>query len=136
MRWLDLAICYGASLCYLVIGIAFIPFWILSALSGDLDVTTKVMMGVAALLGLVALVSLCYKVCHPRSNRVCDSKIRLLSLMGMLSSVVILYQADAIEKLFEMHSLLLLVPMALSLHVLYLGRNYYLYCRHNKKADG
>ena len=125
---LELIICYGPSLCYLTIGIAFVPFWILSALSGEFQAITMVMMVVGGILGLFALMALVYKICHPRSSMICDGKIRLLSLMGMLSSIAILYQADAIEKLFEVNAFLYLLPLAASLHIIYLGRNYYFSC--------
>ena len=134
---LELMICYGPSLCYLIIGIAFIPFWILSALSGEFQAITMVMMVVGGIIGFFALLALCYKICNPKSNLICDGKIRLLSLMGMLSSIAILYYADAIEKLFEVWAFLYLLPLAASLHIIYLGRNYYFVCcnRSNRSDD-
>ncbi|MCW7552040.1 hypothetical protein NX722_05160 [Endozoicomonas gorgoniicola] len=133
---LELMICYGPSLCYLIIGIAFVPFWILSALSGEFQAITMVMMVVGGVVGFFALLALVYKICHPKSNMICDGKIRLLSLMGMISSIAILYQADAIEKLFEVGAFLYLLPIAASLHIIYLGRNYYFAsCQRSERSD-
>ena len=133
---LELIICYGPSLCYLIIGIAFVPFWILSALSGDFQAITMVMMVVGGVIGLFALLALVYKICHPKSSMICEGKIRLLSLMGMVASIAILYQADAIEKVFEVGAFLYLLPLAASLHIIYLGRNYYFACcRRSKRSD-
>lgn len=122
---LELIICYGPSLCYLVIGLAFVPFWILSGISGDFEAITLVMMVTAGIFGFFALSALVYKICNPKCPIICSGKIRMLSLLGMLSSIGILYQADAIEKLFEVRSFILILPLAASLHIIYLGRNYY-----------
>ena len=126
---LEVLVCYGPAVCYLAIGLAFVPFWLLSALTGEFAALTLLLMVVGGVCGIIALVALVIKLLNPRMAVISAGKIRILSMFGMVASVAILLQTGSLDRLYQAETLVFLLPVVASVHIIYLGRNYYFSCK-------
>lgn len=118
----EVAICFGPAFLILVVGLVFIPVALQSLASGHMAGAYLLAMLLGGMFGMAAVISLVIKILEPDSRTLSSRKILLFMAFGILaiSGFLIIASDGRVSWQLGIASL----PLAASIHLIYLGRGY------------
>ncbi len=119
---LEVIVCYGPAFLLWGMGLIVIPISITSLASGQISGLYLLAMLAGGGLGMAALISLVIKIMGSDSQIMSPFKIKLFMASGVIAIIAFLFMANVGG--FNLLSILLLLPIIASIHLIYLGRSY------------
>ncbi|WP_036127941.1 hypothetical protein [Marinobacter nitratireducens] len=118
----EVVICFGPAFIILLMGLVVIPVALESLVNGHMAGVYLLAMLLGGWLGMAALISLVIKILEPDSRTLSPRKILLFMSFGILAVSGFLVMAGEGGGSWQLG--IASLPLAASVHLIYLGRNY------------